>query len=428
MSRATERRLLVSALGLVAGAALLLAVHRPGSRGALLLFVAAYAACLFAAHLSLLRLAPSVDEFLLPLTGLVGGFGLLTLWRLQPGTAWLQLAWDGLGLAVALAGGAVFRSYRRLAAYRYVAGVGGLLLVAVTLLFGRTVGGARAWLAFGPLHFEPSEVTKVLLVLFLAGYLDETKELLAVPGTPSRWGIRWPNMRYLGPVLLFWGVAMLLLVGQNDLGAALLFFGIFLSQLYVATGRRAYVGVALLLAAAGGLAAYRIIPHVRLRVALWLNPWSDLHGRGYQTVASLFSLAAGGIWGTGIGGGRPDLIPAVTTDYAVVAWAEEWGFLGTAALILLFLTLVARAVQIALAAPDDYGLLLGTGLATILAIQGATILGGLLRLFPLTGITMPFFSYGGTAALTDFMILGLLGLISAERGRAVEPADGAGGP
>lgn len=423
MNRPEERRFLLGAFALVGGAAGLLAAARPETWPRLLPFLLLYAALFLAAHWALARLLPGSDELLLPLVSLLVGLGLVTLFRLRPVTAWRQLLWTALGLAAALGGTRAVRTYHRLAKYRYLAGVTGLLLVGVTFLFGQTAGGARAWLALGPFHFEPSEIGKVLLVLFLAGYLDETKELLAVPGAPSpRWGVRLPNFRYLGPVTLFWAVSMLLLVGQNDLGAALLFFGIFLSLLYLATGRRSYVAVGLLLASLGGFAAYRLVPHVRFRFALWLDPWSDFHGRGYQMATALFALAAGGLWGTGIGLGHPELIPAVTTDFPLAAWAEEWGLVGTTGLILAFMALVARGAQIAAAAPDDYGLLLGAGLTTILAVQGATILGGVMRVIPLTGVTMPFFSYGGTAAVTDLAVVALLALVSAGRGKGDEPA------
>jgi cell division protein FtsW (lipid II flippase) len=427
VNRREERRFLAGALLLVGGAAALLAAARPAAGAPLLLFVLSYVALFLAAHWLLGRLLPRADELLLPLVALLIGLGLVTLYRLRPETAWRQLLWTALGLSAGLGLVRAVRPYQRLAGYRYLAGVTGLLLVGATLWWGQTISGARAWLALGPLHFQPSEIGKVLLVLFLAGYLDETKEALAAPGAPSgRWGIRLPNFRYLGPVTLFWTVSLLLLAGQNDFGAALLFFGVFLSLLYVATGRRTYVGVGLLCGLLGGFAAYRLVPHVRLRVDLWLNPWADVHGRGYQMATALYSLAAGGLWGTGIGLGHPELIPAVTTDFILAAWAEEWGLVGTAALILVFLAVVARGVQLATAAPDDYGLLLGAGLTSILAIQGATILGGVLRIVPLTGVTMPFFSYGGTAAVTDLAIVALLALVSAGRGEQDELARGPG--
>lgn len=423
LSRPAEGRYLAAAILLVGAGVLLLAGARPYLAKELLLFFLAYAFLFLAAHLTLRLRLPRADQLLLPLVALLVGLGLLTLFRLRPATAWLQLAWTGLGLGATAAGMWAVGDYRRLAGYRYLAGFSGLILVAATLLFGQTAGGARAWLALGPLHFQPSEVGKILLVLFLAGYLEETKELLAVPGTPSpRLGIRLPNFRYLGPVLLVWALAMLLLVGENDLGAALLFFGIFLSMLYVATGRRTFVAMGLLLAALGGFGAYRWVGHVRLRIALWLNPWADFQGRGYQMAAAVFSLAAGGLLGTGIGLGHPELIPAVTTDFALAAWAEEWGFVGTVALVAVFAALVARGVQLAINAGDDYGLLLGAGLTTILAVQGATILGGVMRVIPLTGVTMPFFSYGGTSAVTDIAIVGLLALLSAGRGEKYESA------
>lgn len=416
MSRPAGLGLLLGALGLVGGAAALLAAARPEFIRGLLPFYLLYAALFLLFRLAMERLAPGADEVLLPLVALLVGFGLVTLFRLRPETAWRQLAWNAAGALTAAAVLALGPGYRHFASYRYVAGVGGLALVGLTLLFGQTVGGARAWLALGPLHFQPSEVGKVLLVLFLAGYLDETKEVLSVPGVPSpRWGIRLPNFRYLGPVLLLWSVAMLLLVGENDLGAALLFFGIFLGMLYVATGRRTYVATGLLFAALGGVAAYRWVPHVRVRVGLWLNPWADFHGRGYQAATALFSLAAGGLFGTGIGQGYPELIPAVTTDYTLAAWSEEWGFLGLVALVAAFALLVVRSAQVANSAPDDYGLLLGAGLTIVLAVQGATILGGVVRVIPLTGVTMPFFSYGGTSAVTDLVILSLLSRVSAAR-------------
>lgn len=425
MRRRDEGRLLVGACGLVGGAAALLGAVRPASAGQVLAFAGTYIVCVWLAHAALARFQPAADEYLLPLVALIAGFGLVTLFRLRPATAWRQLAWTALGLAGGVGFASRLGGYRRLAEYRYLAGVAGLALTAITLVFGRSAGGARAWLAVGPLHFEPSEVGKILLVLFLAGYLDETKEVLAAPAAPSPpWGFRWANLRYLGPVLLFWAVAMLLLVGQNDLGAALLVFAIFLAMLYVATGRRSYVVSGLFLAALGGVAAYRWVPHVRIRVASWLNPWADFHGWGYQAATATFALAAGGLTGRGVGLGHPELIPAVTTDLALVAWAEEWGLVGVAGLVGAFTALVARGVQLAVAAPDDYGLLLGTGLTSILAVQGATILGGVMRVIPLTGITMPFFGYGGTAAVTNLLIIGLLWGLSAGRGAAYEPPDG----
>jgi cell division protein FtsW (lipid II flippase) len=289
------------------------------------------------------------------------------------------------------------------------------LLVLATFVLGIDLNesGMRLWLGAGGVYFQPSELLKIILVVFLAAYLAEKRELIVLTGL--RVGpFRLPPLPYLLPLLLVWLISLGLVVIQRDLGAALLFFGIFLAMLYVATARVTYVLAGLGAFALGGVLCYRLFEHVRDRVAIWLDPWADAQGRGYQVVQALIALGAGGVLGTGLGYGYPEYIPAVHTDFVIAAIGEEFGLLGTLAVVGLYLLLVYRGFRIALRAPDAYLQLLATGLSTVLALQALVILGGTTRLIPLTGITLPFISYGGSSLLANYLIVGLLLRVSAE--------------
>lgn len=371
-------------------------------------------ACLaYILHRLLGRYFAGCDQYLLPVSLLLYSIGFLLLLRLNYLYAWRQLLWLAVGLvslsAVLWSAG----SYRRLEEYKYLSILVGLAALFGTVLFGAKAGGATSWIALGSLRFQPAELVKIFLVIFLASYLEESQELLTI-GTRRILGISVPELRYIGPLLVMWGLSVIFLVFQKDLGTALLFFGTFLAMLYMATGRKIYVAGGMTLFTASAYLMYHIFPHVRARVAVWLDPWSEIESKGYQVAQSLFALGTGGATGTGLGLGNPDYIPAVHTDFIFSAVAEELGFLGAASVIILYLFLIYRGFRIALAAPDDFGVLLASGLTSLLAIQTGVILGGILRAIPLTGITLPFMSYGGSSLLANFILIGLLLKVSQE--------------
>jgi cell division protein FtsW (lipid II flippase) len=274
-------------------------------------------------------------------------------------------------------------------------------------VIGTTVNGARLWIHFGSLQFQPGELAKLMLIVFLAGYLREKREVLA-QGRPKDFG----------PLLVIWGGAMLVLVETNDLGSALLYFGIFLAMLYVATGRLAYVLIGAVLFVGGSAAAYTMIGHVRERVQIWIDPWPHVHTTGYQITQSLYSISNGGYGGAGLGKGTfttpggTVLIPSANTDFIYSALAQELGLIGVSALLLVFMLFVARGMRIAMLADDGFSKLLAAGLTFSFALQTFIIVGGILRLIPLTGITLPFVSYGGSSVVANFVLLAGLLLVS----------------
>ncbi len=329
------------------------------------------------------------------------------------GIAGKQMLWIALGFGVLWVTLLAGRDLVWLRRYKYTWAVLGLGLVAATLVFGTDPNGSgvRLWFRLGPLSFQPSELLKVVLVIFVAGYLYDVRDLL---GMHIRVGpFRLPPLPYLLPLVAIWGLAMLLFVVQKDLGSALLFFGIFLGMLFVATGRSLYVVGGLIAFFAGAFVMYRLFDIVRLRVGIWENPWVFATGRGYQMVEALYAYATGGILGTGFGYGSPGWVPAVHTDFVFAAIGEELGLAGTLGTICFFLLLVFRGYHIALHARDYFQQMLGIGLSTVLGLQTLIILGGATGMIPLTGITLPFVSYGGSSLLTNFIIVGLLLRISA---------------
>jgi len=363
------------------------------------------------------RRLPAGDPLFLPIAALLCGLGLVLIARLAPHFLARQVLWVVMGLGAMLSTALLppaAHNLRWLRRYRYTWLTLGLLLLSLTLLFGVNPSGygARLWLGLHIVYFQPSELLKVVMVVFLASYLAEKRELLAVGGTRiGPW--RLPPLPHLGPLLLMWGFSVVLLGWQRDLGAALLFFGTFLAMLYAATGREVYVwmGVGLFLISA--MAGYQLFDHVRLRVDAWWNPWPEASGRAFQIVQSLLAFAAGGILGQGIGQGYPTFIPVVHSDFAFAAVGEEMGLLGTLAVVALFAVLVYRGFRAALAAKDVFAALLATGLSTMLGLQALVIMGGTLKVVPLTGVTLPFVSYGGSSLVMSFAMLGLLLRVSA---------------
>lgn len=387
----------------------------------LLPFAGAAAGLVLMAHLAVRRLAPRADGTLLGVAALLNGIGFVVIARLDPDLARLQSAWTALSVAAFVAVLVVVRRIRDLERYRYTFALVGIaaLLLPVLPGVGREINGARLWVALGPLNFQPGEAAKVLLVIFLAAYLVEKKELLAV-GTWRLGPLSLPDPKHLGPLLLAWGFSILVMVQEKDLGSSLLFFAVFLAMVYMATGRASYLGVGAVMFAAGAAFAYSAFAHVQDRVTTWLNPWPTSDGRGFQLVQALFAFGSGGFAGAGLGLGSPGKIPNAPTDFVFAAIGEELGLLGTTAVLALYVLLVGVGFRIALAAEQPFLKLLAAGLTTILGVQTFIIIGGVTRLIPLTGITLPFVSYGGSSLLANFVILALLLRVSDEVARRAE--------
>ncbi len=365
------------------------------------------------AHLGRRFLAARADPYLLPIAALLSTLGLLLLYRINADLALKQAMWLIVGLVAFLLVLVVGHDLRGLARHRLWIGIAGLVLLLVTAAIGREINGAKLWLALGPIRFQPGEFAKVLLVVFFAAYLVDIREVLTV-STRRVLGVPLPPFRYLAPLLGIWGLSMALMVFMRDLGTGLLFFGALLILLYVATGRLFYVLVGLVLFFAGATVLYYAFAHLRTRVDIWLDPWTDPRGKGYQIVQSLFALASGGLFGRGLGqgylllpSGRP-AIPFLESDFIFAAIGEELGLVGAAGIVLLYLVFAYRGLRIALRASDDFSRLLATGLTGIFALQAFLIMGGVIKLIPLTGITLPFVSYGGSSIVANFALLALL--------------------
>jgi len=374
---------------------------------------------------------------MLPLVAVVGGIGLVILNRLpqdlagtsafgiQLGMAGTQVLWFAVGLVAMLAVAIGLRDDGILRHYKYTWAAAGAVLLVATFQFGKEVNGARLWIDLGPVQFQPGEFIKLVLVVFIAAYLAERRTLLAEAS--SRIGpIAIPPLPYLLPMLAMFVIVMAIVVFSKDLGTALLFFGIFLTMLFVATGRRSYVLIGILLFLGGAFVAYKLFGHVRVRVDNWLNPFADPSGAGYQTVQAIYAFGRGGLFGEGLGQGLPTIngvlpIPFVQTDFIFAAVAEELGLIGAFALLALMATLVFRGLRVAVLARDDFSTMLAVGLTASLGLQTLIIVGGNLKLVPLTGITFPFVSYGGSSLLASFLMVGLLLAISHRSARDVAP-------
>jgi cell division protein FtsW (lipid II flippase) len=415
--RNTELGLLILAVVLALAAYALVGLGKeervpPGVLGYGALLAGGY---LFA-HLVVRRFAPDADPLFLPTAGLLAGLGFAVVYRLDPERAAAQASWLLFGLALFALTLIAIRDHRQLDAYTYTIGLLGVLLLLLPLApgIGTEIRGARVWVKLGALQFQPAEIAKVLIVVFVASYLSARRQLLAV-ATRRLGPIALPEPRHLGPILVAWGISLAVLFFEKDLGSSLLFFGLVVVMLWVATARGAYLALGGLLFAAGALFAYRSFDHVQDRVAVWLGALDPqfIQDEGFQIAQSLFAMATGGIAGVGLGLGRPQDIPDAPTDFVFAAIGEELGLLGTMAVLLLFVILMARGFRTALARQDDFGRLLAVGLSTILALQTFVIVGGVTRLIPLTGVTLPFVSYGGSSLVANFVLLALLVRVSS---------------
>jgi cell division protein FtsW (lipid II flippase) len=365
------------------------------------------------AHVVVRRFAPRADGTILPLAALLNAIGFVAITRLDQNLARIQSLWVAVGVGALIATLVVLRDVALLERYRYTFAFLGVVFLLLPLApgIGSTINGARLWVGIGPLNFQPGEIAKVLLVVFFAAYLVEKRELLA-RGSRRVGGLFVPDLKHLGPLLLAWGVSVLVMVRLRDLGSSLLFFAVFALMLYMATERVAYLLGGLVMFSGGAWIAYHAFSHVQVRVSTWIDPWSTAQGTGYQLVQSMFALGTGGLAGTGLGRGSPDKIPNAATDFIFSAIGEELGLLGTIAVLVALLLLVGAGFRIAADAQRPFDKLLAAGLTVIIGVQSFIILGGVTRLIPLTGLTTPFVSYGGSSLIANFVILGLLLRIS----------------
>ena len=422
---ARNRELVLIAIAMVIGTVGFLSVDTAREQSfssspliAAMLFTLGY----LAAHCVLRVLMPDADPYVLPITAVLAAIGLIEIYRISPPLARDQSVWMALGLALFIGVVVAFRDIRRLETLKYTCGAGAVLLLLATIAVGTSVNGARLWLRVGGLQIQPGEFAKILLVVFLAGYLRERREVLAAPSRRIL-GVGIPALRHTLPLLLLCGVALVLLVAMNDLGSSLLFFVLALAMIYIATGRLLYVGAGLGLFALGAAGAVQLTSHVQSRIGAWLDPWSVERTTGYQIAQSIYTIADGGVLGAGFGRGLildatgRTIIPYAQTDFIYSVIANELGLLGAAAVVLLYLLLAWRGFRIATTADDGFSKLLAAGLATAVAFQAIVIVGGVVRLLPLTGLTLPFVSYGGSSVTANFAIAALLLCVSQRANR-----------
>lgn len=383
---------------------------------------------LLVAHLVVRNQAPYADPILLPAAALLNMLGLAMIHRLDVAEeqraiangspkptpdVFAQITWMALGLVLFMITLTLLRDHRRLQRRTFIFGVSGIILLFMPLLpvIGSEINGARLWVEIGTFNFQPGELAKVALAIFFSGYLVSRRHTLALIQTRVG-NIPLPRAKDAGPLVLIWLLALLVLISERDLGTSLLIFGLFIVLLYVATGRRGWVVIASILLAIGGVLAYFNFGHVQTRFSVWLDPFADAEGRGYQIVQSLYGLANGGIFGTGWGRGYPQLVPFSKTDFIASALGEELGLTGLIAIFILYAIIVERGARAAVATRDPFGNLLAIGLSTVIGLQAFIVIGGVTRLIPMTGLTTPFLSYGGSSLISNYILIAILIRIS----------------
>ena len=388
----------------------------------------AIAALVLIAHISIRILAPFADAILVPTVVALNVLGLAMIHRLDlaelqraariggtapPPDVYSQLTWTAFGIVLFVAVLFVVRDHRMLQRYTYTAMLAGLALLLLPLapLLGATVNGATLWVRLGTLSFQPGELAKILLTIFFAGYLTVTRDSLALVRTKVL-GVEFPRGRDLGPLLVAWLVSLAVLVFERDLGTSLLFFGLFVTLLYVATQRRSWLVLGAVLFGSGAVLAFLAFGHVRLRVDVWLHPFADEADTSYQIAQSLYGFASGGMFGSGLGQGYPQLVPYAKSDFIIAAFGEELGLIGLFAMLTLYMIVIQRGLRTALACRDVFGSLLAAGLSIVLALQVFVVVGGVTRLIPLTGLTTPFLAQGGSSLVANWIAVGLLIRIS----------------
>jgi cell division protein FtsW (lipid II flippase) len=420
--RNIELGLLLAALGL---SALALALVQWGVLGSLdwslLTYATGLAGLTFGMHLILRLVARDADPFIVPIATMLNGLGITMIHRLDlaaGSTGWeaagvRQMAWTAIALLIAIAVLLVVRNYRILLRYRYLSMLAGVILLTMPLWpgIGRTVNGATIWVEFAGMTFQPGEIAKIALAIFFAGYLMTARESLSRVGKKLL-GVRWPRIRDLGPLIIVWVLAMAVLVFQRDLGTSLLYFGLFLAMMYIATNRVLWIVMGGSLFVAGAALAATQMSYVQARIDGWLDSFNpavyDAVGGSYQLVQGMFGLAEGGFVGSGLGQGQPSLVPLANSDYIVAALGEELGLFGIFALLALYLLLVSRGFRVGFTGTDDFGRLLAAGLACVMALQVFVVIGGITRVIPVTGLTTPFLAAGGSSLVANWIIVALL--------------------
>ncbi len=387
-------------------------------------------ALVLVAHIAVRRFAPYADPLLLPCAALLNGVGLVLIHRLdlvapkaENSDATLQLAWSAIGVVAFIVVLVVVRDHRRLQRYTYTSMLLGVLLLAVpSILPARfsEVNGARNWIRFAGFSIQPGEFAKILLVIFVAGFLVAKRDALAL-ASHRFLGLDLPRGRDLGPIIVAWLVSVGLLVRGRDLGMSMLFFGFFIVMLYIATERLSWLLIGLLLFCGGTFIAYHLFAHVRERFEIWLHPFRYAKSTGYQLVQGLYGFSSGGLMGTGLGKGRPDLVPFAKSDFIISTIGEELGLTGLMAILLVYVVMVSRGLRASLSVRDSFGKLLAAGLAVSLAVQVFVVVGGVMRLIPLTGITTPFLSYGGSSLVSNWALIALLLRVSDSARRPAPP-------
>ncbi len=412
-NRNLERNLLLLAGVYLLAGTLVLYLELEKGTGQVLIAGPAVAVAFFLVHFYWRWSGYRGDSFLLPVVAVLSATGLVFLFRLNPAYGQRQFIWLLISLLALVLTTRLLQDFRFLSDYKYLYALAGIIALILPIFFGTEQGGARSWLNFGVFYLQPSEFVKILVVLFLASFLAENRALLAA-GTRSLGGIALPGPQEWIPLAAMWGISLLLLVFQRDLGTALIYFCTFLAMVYVATSRFLYTVFGLGLFVAGAAASYYLFDHVRNRVEIWLDPWSYIDTAGYQVTQSLFAIGSGGLLGTGLGQGYPNYIPAVHTDIIFSACCEELGLAGGVAITVLFMIIIYRGLRTALQAKDDFAALAASGLTALLGLQAFIILAGVTGLLPLTGVTLPFISYGGSSLVANYILLGLLLNISNE--------------
>jgi len=371
-------------------------------------------AIVLALFIQVLLIRAQADSWLFPIALTLASVGAVEIGRLKAALFAPQLRWLCIALVVYVLVLRLGRTWQRLLAYPYLLGLVCVVVLGLPMLFGTEIGGSKNWLVLGPLSVQPSEFGKILILFFLAAYLSDHRQVLT---TAKRHllCLRLPPLRFIAPLICIWGLAVLMFVVEKDLGSALLFFGIAVLMTYMATGSKSYVFLAFAFFGLAAVVSYMLFGHVRVRVAIWLNPWSDPNGMAYQVVQSLFAFGTGGIWGTGFGFGHPGFIPEVHTDFIYAAVAEEWGLVGALMVFICYVLFFWRGIRIALACQEERTALLAAGCASLLLLQAFIIVAGVTKFLPLTGITLPFVSYGGSSLVSCFVLLGILTTLSTGR-------------
>ncbi len=413
--RGIELVLLAFSAAITTGALALVEANQEQSLTQSILWVGlAFLGIYLLAHLAARRFAPYADPLILPAVALLNGLGLVMIHRLDlaSGTDLVarQIAWTAVGLVLFIVTLWRVRDHRTLARYAYTCGFAGLVLLALPGLLPASiseVNGAKIWLRVGAFSIQPGEFAKILLIVFFAAFLVQKRDLFTAAGRRFL-GMELPRPRDLGPLLVAWAFTIGVLTLESDLGTSLLFFGIVLVMVYAATERVSWLVIGLLAFVAGAWAAYALVPHVQVRVQVWLDPFADFDNRGYQIGQALFGLGTGGVGGTGLGAGRPELVPFAYSDFMLSSLGEELGLIGLGAILVVYLVLITRGLRSALAVRDSFGKLLATGLSFAVALQLFTVAGGVSKLIPLTGLTLPFMAYGGSSLVANYALVALL--------------------